>query len=39
MNQESDKIFNQKNQKTTRQSLRNSVSVVERILWSKIRNQ
>ncbi len=39
MNQESDKVFNQKHQKTTRQSLRNSVSVVERILWSKIRNQ
>ncbi len=39
MNQESEKIFNRKNQRSTRQHLRNSVSVLERILWSKIRNQ
>ncbi len=39
MDLESEKIFNQKTQKSTRQNLRNSVSVIERLLWSKIRNQ
>ena len=39
MNQEPEKVFNQKEQKTIRQSLRNSVSTIEKILWSKIRNQ
>ena len=39
MSQEPEKVFNQKEQKTRRQNLRNSVSVVEKILWSKIRNQ
>ena len=39
MNKESEKVFNQKIQKNTRQNLRNSVSVIERLLWSKIRNQ
>ncbi len=35
MNQELEKVFNQKEQKTIRQSLRNSVSTIEKILWSK----
>ena len=39
MNQEPEKVFNQKEQKSIRQSLRNSVSTIEKILWSKIRNQ
>lgn len=39
MNQEPEKIFNQKDKKATRQHLRSTVSVIERILWSKIRNQ
>lgn len=39
MTQDSEKIFNRKNQKVARQYLRNTISVVERALWSKIRNQ
>jgi len=39
MNQESEKVFNFKTQKTIRKNLRNSASAPERILWSKIRNQ
>lgn len=39
MNQEPEKVFNPKIQKPTRQKLRSSVSIIERLLWSKIRNQ
>ncbi len=34
-----EKIFNRKKQKNTRQELRKTISIVERTLWQKIRNQ
>lgn len=39
MTQQQEKVLNPKSQKPLRQKLRNVTSAIERILWSKLRNQ